>query len=76
MNDQIIPETVFVQPSVTQPAQMSTSGDADSSLDFMMFLRIIFYIIVALKIIEISFLRRKKLSLKERIYKKFIFAHN
>jgi len=41
----------------------------------MAILRIIFYLIVLLKIIELSFLRKKKYSLKERIYRKFIYTH-
>lgn len=35
----------------------------------------LFYLIFIVKIIELSFLRRKKYSLKERIYRKFLFAH-
>jgi hypothetical protein len=41
----------------------------------MVIFKIIFYLVFAMKIIELSFLRRKKYSLKERIYRKFIFAH-
>lgn len=43
--------------------------------DFMQLFRIVFYILVILKIIELSFFRKKKLSLKERISRKFLFAH-
>jgi len=35
----------------------------------------LFYLIFIAKIIELSFLRRKKYSLKDRIYRKFMFAH-
>lgn len=38
-------------------------------------LRIIFYILVIAKLFELSFLRRKKHNLKERVYRKFLFAH-
>jgi hypothetical protein len=45
------------------------------SFDLMYLLRLVFYVIVFVKLIEISFLRRKKHSLKERVYRKFVFAH-
>jgi hypothetical protein len=41
----------------------------------MMLFKIIFYLLFVIKIMELSFLRRKKYSLKERIYRKFLFAH-
>jgi len=54
---------------------MNLDSEHGSSYDIMQLFRIIFYIIVFLKIIELSFFRKKKLSLKERISRKFIFAH-
>lgn len=48
---------------------------SESSFDVMYMLRLVFYVIVFVKLIEISFLRRKKHSLKERVYRKFVFAH-
>ena len=38
-------------------------------------LRLVFYLLVAAKLFELSFLRRKKHNLKERVYRKFLFAH-
>lgn len=52
------------------PIQMETP------YDYMAVLRVIFYIIVIIKLVELSFIRRKKQGLKERIYRKFIFAHH
>lgn len=45
------------------------------SFDLMHVLRLLFYILVAAKLFELSFLRRKKHNLKERVYRKFLFAH-
>ncbi len=41
----------------------------------MYMLRMVLYLLVLIKLIEISFLRRKKHNLKERVLRKFIFAH-
>ncbi len=49
--------------------------EPSSSFDFLQILRYLFYLLVAIKLIELSFLRRKKHSLKERVYRKFLFAH-
>lgn len=45
------------------------------SFDLMHVLRLLFYVLVAAKLFELSFLRRKKHNLKERVYRKFLFAH-
>lgn len=48
-------------------AILNTAIPADpepSSFDFLQVLRYLFYLLVAIKLIELSFLRRKKHSLK------------
>lgn len=66
--------TVPHNPMHIQESTVESSHEA-SSFDIMALLRIVFYLIVLLKIIELSFLRKKKHSLKERIYRKFIYTH-
>jgi hypothetical protein len=61
-------ETLLKEPLVVEP-------DTSGSFDFMQILRFLFYVLVVMKLIELSFLRRKKHSLKERVYRKFLFAH-
>ena len=55
--------------------ELAAEAEHSMSFDFLYLLRIIFYLLVALKLIELSFLRRKKPSLKERVYRKFLLAH-
>lgn len=49
----------------------------DPAADFAIlhYLRIIFYVFIAIKLIEIVFMRRRKLKISERIQRKFMFAH-
>jgi hypothetical protein len=64
-------ETLALQPTLHSiPQQEPAPG-----WDFLSLLRVVFYIIITLKLIELSFLRRKKATLKERIHKKFLFTH-
>jgi hypothetical protein len=64
------------QPIIANNTHESTVfPEEESFFDLMMLFKIIFYLLFAIKIMELSFLRRKKYSLKERIYRKFLFAH-
>lgn len=49
----------------------------DPTMDFALlhYLRIVFYVFIAIKLIEIVFMRRRKLKISERIQRKFLFAH-
>lgn len=53
----------------------TTPDESSSSYDIHLILRLLFYLIFAIKIIDISFNRKKKFSLKERIYRKLIFSY-
>lgn len=49
----------------------------DPTTDFALlhYLRIVFYVFIVIKLIEIVFMRRRKLKISERIQRKFLFAH-
>ena len=71
MSEQPILEPLL-QPTPHHP---ETASSSDSFFDLITIFKMLFYLIFIVKIIELSFLRRKKYSLKERIYRKFLFAH-
>ena len=43
--------------------------------NILYFLRLLFYILVILKIIELVFSKRKKMDIKERVYRKYVFSY-
>jgi hypothetical protein len=55
--------------------QVQPEPEHTAAFDVLHVIRILFYLLVVIKLIELSFLRRKKHSLKERVYRKFVFAH-
>lgn len=56
-------------------ANIASVSEGEPMFGLILAFKIIFYLIFAAKIIALSFLRRKKYSLKERTYRKFLFAH-
>ena len=55
---------------MTQEEQNSTTN-----LDVLFFIRAVFYIWLAAKIIEIILFRKKRLNIKQRIERKYLFSH-
>ena len=71
----LVVENISQSTIIPNPHNPTSSADNDSELGIVLFLKIVFYFIFVAKIIEISFLRRRRYSLKERVYRKFLFAH-
>jgi hypothetical protein len=38
-------------------------------------MRLLFYILVALKLLEFVFSKKRKMDIKERVYRKYVFSH-
>jgi hypothetical protein len=61
--------------TITEPLPLPVEPTENSPYDYLFLLRLLFYGLVIVKLVELSFFRRKRFSLKERIYRKFLFAN-
>ena len=43
--------------------------------NFLYFIRLLFYVVVVLKLIELVFSKRRKPDIKDRVYRKYVFSH-
>jgi hypothetical protein len=53
----------------------SSPNSFENDWNFLYFLRILFYILVVMKILELVFIKRKKMDIKERVYRKYVFSY-
>jgi hypothetical protein len=63
-------------PNQTVGQNLGPIGSASSNFDLLFIVRLVFYIMVILKLVEVVYFRKRKMNLRERIYRKFLFAHN
>ena len=73
-------QTIVITPSdvATQTVgeSIQTTQIDDAGFDFMMFLRIAWYIFCFFKILSIAFFSRPKLTIRERVLRKYLVSHN
>ena len=73
-------QTIVINPSdvatqtVTESVQ--TSNLDSTGFDFIMLLRIIWYVFCFFKILSIAFFSRPKPTIRERVLRKFLVSHN
>ncbi len=67
-------EQIVGHPQNNQFANASANS-FENDWNFLYFLRILFYILVLMKILELVFIKRKKMDIKERVYRKYVFSY-
>lgn len=68
-------EQIITQGTPIESSLPATLTNGSEGFDFLSIVRFIFYALVLMKLISIMFIRKRKPSLKERVYRKFLFAH-
>lgn len=53
----------------------SSANSFENDWNLLYFLRVLFYILVIMKILELVFIKRKKMDIKERVYRKYVFSY-
>lgn len=67
--------TAAVNETVITITDQLIQAEAGTDFVLLFYLRIVFYVFVVIKIVEILFMRKRQFRIHERIQRKFLFSH-